>query len=205
MPNDGRQPVTPANRPSRWWGLMAAGGSLYLLWGLLALGGVWERLDATGVSLGVVLIVTATLLVGYSRLSGFTAFRFPLLPVMGLIDLFAGIALLLTSARWVAPVSVVVGVWAIVRGIVDGIGALDLRRAGFGRWRPWFYGAVAAMAFGFFVLAGRIAAAVDVTAWIAIAVITIGLATLGLSLALRRASLGRVDRIEPPDEPRRVA
>ena len=167
-----------------WWMLLIR-GVFAILFGLLAyawpgltlivlivLYGIHALID------GVIALSAATTNRGVSGRTGFLIFA-------GLLDIAFGLIAFFWPGETAIILIVIIGTWAIVRGIFEIIAAIQLRKQVANEWL-WIVGGVLSVIFGLFVIAAPGTGALALVWVIATYAILFGFLMIGLSLRLKR-------------------
>ena len=107
--------------------------------------------------------------------------------LLGLLGVIAGAVTFLWPGLTAVVLLVVIALWAIIRGILEIIGAITLRKMIQGEWLLILSG-VLSIGFGVLLLLQPAAGALAVMWLIGIYMIAFGITTIALSLRLRRLS-----------------
>jgi uncharacterized membrane protein HdeD (DUF308 family) len=105
--------------------------------------------------------------------------------LLGLLGVIAGAVAFLWPGLTAVVLLVVIALWAIIRGILEIIGAITLRKIIQGEWLLILSG-VLSIGFGVLLLLRPAAGALAVMWLIGIYMIAFGITTIALSLRLRR-------------------
>ena len=167
----------------RWWILLLRGISA-TVFGVLAV--VWPGITLLTLVIfyGVVALIDgiAGIALGVRGVDGRTWWEMILLGLLGVI---AGAVTFLWPGLTAVVLLVVIALWAIIRGILEIIGAITLRKIIQGEWLLILSG-VLSIGFGVLLLLRPAAGALAVMWLIGIYMIAFGITTIALSLRLRR-------------------
>jgi uncharacterized membrane protein HdeD (DUF308 family) len=178
--------------PKGWWSLVVR-GVLSIAVGMIAL-----------MRPGITLLVLLSLFVFYSLLDGVAAIaaafrairfgaRFSLLLIEGLADILAGLAALFWPSLTLLVLILLIGLWALVRGFVEVLLAMRLRKIVRGEWLLAASG-ILSIAFGLFVIWAPMAGAFVLAQWIAVYALLFGFALIVLGFRLHQWLLGVTTR-----------
>jgi uncharacterized membrane protein HdeD (DUF308 family) len=105
--------------------------------------------------------------------------------LLGLLGVIAGVVTFVWPGLTAVVLLVIIALWAIVRGVLEIIGAITLRKIIQGEWLLILSG-VLSIGFGVLLLLQPAAGALAVMWLIGIYMIAFGVTTIALSLRLRR-------------------
>lgn len=176
---------------ARHWWVMLIRGIAAILFGILAF--MWP---------GLTLLVLAILFGVYALVDGATALglvaggsvqrgaRLPFV-VVGILGIIAALVAFLWPGITAMALIIVIAVWAIVRGVLEIIAAVELRKAIHHEWLLGLAGALS-IVFGVLVLMNPGPGAIAVAWLIAAYAVAAGVVMIALSLRLRRINEGLV-------------
>lgn len=174
---------------ARHWWVMLIRGIAAVLFGILAF--MWP---------GITLLVIALLFGAYALVDGATALglvaggsvgrgsRLPFV-VVGVLGIIAGLVAFLWPGITAMALIIVIAVWAIIRGVLEIIAAVELRKAIRHEWLLGLAGAMS-IVFGVLVLLYPGPGAVVIAWLIAAYAVAAGIVMIFLSLRLRRINEG---------------
>jgi uncharacterized membrane protein HdeD (DUF308 family) len=175
-----------------WWSLVLR-GVLAIAVGMIAL-----------TRPGITLLVLLTLFVFYSLADGLAAIvaasrairlgdRFSLLLIEGIVDILAGLAALFWPALTLLTLILLIGFWALVRGFVEVLLAIRLRKVVRGEWLL-VTGGILSILFGLFVVGAPVAGALVLAQWIAIYTLIFGVVLVVPGFRLHQWLHGSITR-----------
>jgi uncharacterized membrane protein HdeD (DUF308 family) len=106
--------------------------------------------------------------------------------LLGLLGVIAGVVTFMWPGLTAVVLLVIIALWAIIRGVLEIIGAITLRKIIQGEWLLILSG-VLSIGFGVLLLLQPAAGALAVMWLIGIYMIAFGVTTIALSLRLRRS------------------
>jgi uncharacterized membrane protein HdeD (DUF308 family) len=168
----------------RWWILLLRGISA-TVFGVLAV--VWPGITLLTLVIfyGVVALIDGIAGIALGVRSGVNGRTWWEMILLGLLGVIAGAVAFLWPGLTAVVLLVVIALWAIIRGILEIIGAITLRKIIQGEWLLILSG-VLSIGFGVLLLLRPAAGALAVMWLIGIYMIAFGITTIALSLRLRR-------------------
>jgi uncharacterized membrane protein HdeD (DUF308 family) len=168
----------------RWWILLLRGISA-TVFGVLAI--VWPGITLLTLVIfyGVVALIDGIAGIALGVRSGVNGRTWWEMILLGLLGVIAGAVAFLWPGLTAVVLLVVIALWAIIRGILEIIGAITLRKIIQGEWLLILSG-VLSIGFGVLLLLRPAAGALAVMWLIGIYMIAFGITTIALSLRLRR-------------------
>ncbi|MGH8067603.1 MAG: HdeD family acid-resistance protein [Candidatus Entotheonellia bacterium] len=168
----------------RWWILLLRGISA-TLFGVLAI--VWPGITLLTLVIiyGVVALIDGIVGIALGIRGGVNGRTWWEMILLGLLGVIAGAVTFLWPGLTAVVLLVVIALWAIIRGILEIIGAITLRKIIQGEWLLILSG-VLSIGFGVLLLLQPAAGALAVMWLIGIYLIAFGITTIALSLRLRR-------------------
>ena len=170
----------------RWWILLLRGISV-TLFGVLAI--VWPGITLLTLAIiyGAVALIDGIAGIALGIRGGVNGRTWWEMILLGLLGVIAGAVTFLWPGLTAVVLLVVIALWAIIRGILEIIGAITLRKIIQGEWLLILSG-VLSIGFGVLLLLQPAAGALAVMWLIGIYMIAFGITTIALSLRLRRLS-----------------
>jgi uncharacterized membrane protein HdeD (DUF308 family) len=168
----------------RWWILLLRGISA-TVFGVLAI--VWPGITLLTLVIfyGVVALIDGIAGIALGVRGGVNGRTWWEMILLGLLGVIAGAVAFLWPGLTAVVLLVVIALWAIIRGILEIIGAITLRKIIQGEWLLILSG-VLSIGFGVLLLLRPAAGALAVMWLIGIYMIAFGITTIALSLRLRR-------------------
>jgi uncharacterized membrane protein HdeD (DUF308 family) len=168
----------------RWWILLLRGISA-TVFGVLAI--VWPGITLLTLVIvyGVVALIDGVAGIALGIRGGVDGRTWWEMILLGLLGVIAGAVTFLWPGLTAVVLLVVIALWAIIRGILEIIGAITLRKIIQGEWLLILSG-VLSIGFGLLLLLQPAAGALAVMWLIGIYMIAFGITTIALSLRLRR-------------------
>jgi uncharacterized membrane protein HdeD (DUF308 family) len=168
----------------RWWILLLRGISA-TVFGVLAI--VWPGITLLTLVIvyGVVALIDGIAGIALGIRGGVDGRTWWEMILLGLLGVIAGAVTFLWPGLTAVVLLVVIALWAIIRGILEIIGAITLRKIIQGEWLLILSG-VLSIGFGLLLLLQPAAGALAVMWLIGIYMIAFGITTIALSLRLRR-------------------
>jgi uncharacterized membrane protein HdeD (DUF308 family) len=168
----------------RWWILLLRGISA-TVFGVLAI--VWPgiTLFTLVIIYGVVALIDGIAGIALGMSGGVEGRPWWEMILLGLLGIIAGAVAFLWPGLTAVVLLIVIALWAIIRGILEIIGAITLRKIIQGEWLLILSG-VLSIGFGVLLLLQPAAGALAVMWLIGIYMIAFGITTMALSLRLRR-------------------
>lgn len=163
-----------------WWAFVLR-GIFAILFGIAA----WSHPDLT-------LFILITLFGFYCLVDGFTSLAMAFdaesrgwYIIGGLVSLAAGVFTFMRPGATAVALLVVIGIWAIVRGVIEIATAIQIRKLVKGEWMLALAGAVSVL-FGLFVIARPGDGALAILWMIAFFALILGFLQLGVGFKLRK-------------------
>ncbi|TMR99468.1 DUF308 domain-containing protein [Nonomuraea basaltis] len=182
IPSPGRSTIVIDDYLGHWW-VLTLRGVLALIFGVMAV--AWP---------GITLLVLAIVFGAYAIVDGGLAAvaatraakgqRAPLI-LLAVAGLLFGIMCLIWPGLTVLVVTLLIGIWAIVTGVMDIMAAIRMRREVQGEWLHLVSGALSVL-FGALVLIWPATGALTIALIIGIYAILAGIMLIVLSLRVRR-------------------
>jgi uncharacterized membrane protein HdeD (DUF308 family) len=168
----------------RWWILLLRGISA-TVFGVLAM--VWPGITLLMLIIiyGVVALIDGIAGIALGIRGGAGGRTWWEMILLGLLGVIAGAVTFLWPGLTAVVLLVVIALWAIIRGILEIIGAITLRKIIQGEWLLILSG-VLSIGFGVLLLLQPAAGALAVMWLIGLYMIVFGITTIALSLRLRR-------------------
>ncbi|WP_241485073.1 HdeD family acid-resistance protein [Nocardiopsis potens] len=168
---------------SRNWWVLTVRGVAALLFGLLAL--FWPEMTAIVLALlfGAYALVDGVL-AGVHAVQADPGSRIPLV-VEAVVGILLGIAALLWPVATVVVLTVLIGAWAVITGIVEIIAAIRLRKEITGEWL-YILSGVLSVCFGLLLWFWPLGGAVAIALIIGVYAVFFGIVLIFLSLRLRK-------------------
>ncbi len=141
---------------------------------------------------GLTVLVLIVLFAFYCLVDGFTSLAMAFdaeskgwYVIGGLVSLAAGVFTFMRPGVTAVALLVVIGIWAIVRGVIEIVTAIQIRKVVEGEWMLALSGLVSAL-FGFYVIARPGQGALAIIWIIAFFALIMGFLQLGVGFKLRR-------------------
>lgn len=168
----------------RWWILLLRGISA-TVFGVLAI--VWPGITLLTLVIiyGAVALIDGIAGIALGVRGGVDGRTWWGMILLGLLGVIAGAVTFVWPGLTAAVLLVIIALWAIVRGVLEIIGAITLRKIIQGEWLLILSG-VLSIGFGVLLLLQPAAGALAVMWLIGIYMIAFGITTIALSLRLRR-------------------
>jgi len=173
---------------SRNWWVLTVRGAAAVLFGVLAL--FWPGMTAIVLALlfGAYALVDGVL-AGVHAVQADSGSRIPLV-VEAVVGILLGIVALLWPVATLVVLTVLIGAWAVVTGVVEIVGAVRLRKEITGEWL-YILSGVLSVCFGLLLWFWPMAGAVAVALIIGVYAVVFGAVLITLSLRLRKLGSAR--------------
>ena len=173
---------------SRNWWVLTVRGAAAVLFGVLAL--FWPGMTAIVLALlfGAYALVDGVL-AGVHAVQADSGSRIPLV-VEAVVGILLGIVALLWPVATLVVLTVLIGAWAVVTGVVEIVGAVRLRKEITGEWL-YILSGVLSVCFGLLLWFWPMAGAVAVALIIGVYAVVFGAVLIALSLRLRKLGSAR--------------
>lgn len=167
-----------------WWLLLIA-GILFVILGISYIFAPGAALLTTGVFIGLMILISGIAIVSYAiSLSGTEGWGWRL--IEGIVDIFLGTLILWNPFASAMLIPIAIGIWAIVRGIIQLVDSFSYRKAKVNDWWGFLLLGVLAIIFGIIVL-GNLAVSAIFTGWmIGIILLSIGIAGIYYSIKIHK-------------------
>jgi uncharacterized membrane protein HdeD (DUF308 family) len=175
---------TLAGVVSRYWWVIALRGAVAILFGVLAFAWPGVTLSALVLLFGAYAIVDgiAAVIVGIKDYGERERWWATLLG--GLVSLAAGVVTFMMPGLTALTLLTLIAIWAVMRGVLEIVAAIRLRKEIRGEWLMALAGALS-IAFGLYMIAFPGAGAIAVVWWIGAYAIAIGLMLVVLGFRAR--------------------
>ncbi|MCO6007549.1 HdeD family acid-resistance protein [Actinoallomurus purpureus] len=179
---------------ARYWWLLALRGALAVLFGVMAV--IWP---------GITLLVLAVVFGAYALVDGIFAvvgaFRAPRggrspLVFEAAVGIIFGLIALLWPGITVLAIAILVGLWAIIRGVGEIVTAIQLRKEIHGEWMYVLFGLVSVL-FGLLVLFSPVSGVLAVAWLIGFSAIVFGASMIAAGFRLRKLRGGHRPGVAP--------
>jgi uncharacterized membrane protein HdeD (DUF308 family) len=182
------EPIAHGHRPFAgiWW-LMVLRGLCGILFGVVAILEPGITILSLVVVLGVYLLADGVIGLVSAVMAGQRGERWNLLVAESLVNVLAGVLLLLIPEISILALMLLIAAWAILTGALMIGTAMNHRRDG--KW-PLAIGGLASVVFGIVLAVGPLIGAVILTWWLGIYALIFGAALVAFGLKLRAVTLG---------------
>ena len=173
------------NKFKHWWMTLIKGVVLIVL-AFIVFRHPIATLVGLAVYIGVTLLITGILLIISSLSLRKYDDQWGWQLAEGIMDLLFGIVLISNPGITAAIFPFIVGCWMMIYGVILFVGSFKAKKEGDTNWWLTLMGGILTVLFGYFISGNILAGAIAITVWLGIGLLIFGIASIVISMRLRK-------------------